>query len=123
MKTRFIIAIVTTVLEEAALVAGVLWGLPRLGVYIPLWVLIIVMVAWTAYAVITYRIGSRALRKKPVVGMTPLTPEGFIRMKGELWRATAMDKDIEVGDEVFVVSQDGLKLVVRKTNSSDSEEM
>jgi membrane-bound serine protease (ClpP class) len=133
MKTRLVIAIVTNVLEEAALVAAVLWGLPRLGIYVPLWVLIIVMVAWAVCAVIIYRMGSRALRKKPVTGMTamvggkarvvtPLAPEGFIRMKGELWRATTADNGIEVGDEVSVVSQDGLKLIVCKNNSSDSKD-
>ena len=133
MRTRLVIAIVTTVLEEAVLAAVVLWGLPRLGINIQWWVLVIVMMVWTTCAVIIYRMGSRALRKKPVAGMTamiggkgrvvtPLAPEGFIRMKGELWRATTTDNGIEVGDEVSVVSQDGLKLIVCKSNSSDSKD-
>jgi len=132
VTVRLIIAIVSTVLEEAALAVGVLWGLPRLGIHIPLWVLIIVMVAWGAYTVITYRMGSRALRRKPVGGLTamvgskgevatPLAPEGFIRIKGELWRATSVDKSIEVGDEVTVVGQNGLKLAVRKNSPNDLE--
>ena len=61
MKGRLIIAIVSTTLEEIALALGVLWGLPKLGIHIPLWVLIIVMMAWAAYTVTTYRMGSRAL--------------------------------------------------------------
>ncbi|GAI66528.1 unnamed protein product, partial [marine sediment metagenome] len=98
MSGRLIIAIVSTVLEEAALAVGVLWGLPKLGIHIPLWVLIIVMLAWGAYTIITYRMGTRALRRKPVHGLTamlgsegkvvsPLAPEGMVRIKGELWRA------------------------------------
>jgi len=132
MKGRLIIAIVSTVLEEAALAAGVLWGLPRLGIHIPLWVLIIVMLAWGAYAVITYRMGSRALRRKPVIGLpdmtgskgkvvNPLAPEGVIRIKGELWVAKSAGRRIETGEEVIVVGQDGLKLTVRKSSPGDLE--
>jgi len=132
MKGRLIIAIVSTVLEEAALAAGVLWGLPRLGIHIPLWVLIIVMLAWCAYTVTTYRMGSRALRRKPVHGLTamlgsegkvvsPLVPEGLVRIKGELWRAKSASERMDAGEEVTVVRQDGLKLIVRKRSPGDSE--
>ncbi|GAI10505.1 unnamed protein product, partial [marine sediment metagenome] len=114
MKGRLIIAIVSTVLEEAALAAGVLWGLPRLGIHIPLWVLIIVMLAWGAYTIITYRMGSRALRRKPVHGLTamlgsegkvvsPLAPKGMVRIKGELWMAKSASGRMDTGEEVTVV--------------------
>ncbi len=132
MSGRLIIAIVSTTLEEAALVAGVLWGLPKLGIHIPLWVLIIVMVAWGTYTIITYRMGSRALRRKPVHGLTamlgsegkvvsPLVPEGMVRIKGELWRAGSASGRLDTGEKVTVVGQDGLKLVVRKSNPNDLE--
>ena len=132
MKGRLIIAIVSTTLEEAALAVGVLWGLPKLGIHIPLWVLIIVMVAWAAYTVTTYRMGSRALRKKPVNGMTamlgsggevvkPLVPEGLVRIKGELWRAKSASGEIDTGEEVIVVGQDRLKLTVRKRSPGNLE--
>ena len=132
MSGRLIIAIVSTVLEEAALAAGVLWGLPRLGIHIPLWVLIIVMLAWGAYTVITYRMGSRALRRKPVHGLTamlgsegevvsPLVPEGMVRIKGELWVAKSAGGEIDTGVEITVVGQEGLKLIVRKSSPGDLE--
>ena len=132
MKGRLIIAIVSTTLEEAALAVGVLWGLPKLGIHIPLWVLIIVMVAWAAYTVTTYRIGSRALRKKPVDGLTAmvgsegevvstLVPEGMVRIKGELWRAKSASGEIDTGEEVTVVGQDRLKLTVRKRSPGNLE--
>ena len=133
MTARLILAIVSTLLEEAALVAIVFWGLPRFGIYIPLWGLVLLMIAWCAYNVYAYRIGSRALRRKPVAGLTVmvdskgevvsrLAPEGFVRIKGELWQATSVDKNIKVGEEVTVVGQDGLKLVVTKNSTSDLEE-
>jgi len=132
MSGRLIIAIVSTLLEEAALAAGVLWGLPRLGIHIPLWVLVVVMVVWAAFAVATYRMGSRALRKKPVNGLTamlgsegevvrPLIPEGLVRIKGELWRARSASGEIDTGEEVIVVGQDRLKLIVGKRSPGDLE--
>ena len=112
-------------LEEAALVAVVLWGLPQLGIHIPLPALIALMVAWAAFAVITYRLGSRALRRKPVIDLLPmvgnkgkvvsrLDPEGLVRIKGELWKAKSAGGRMDTGEEVTVVGQEGLKLIVRK---------
>ena len=125
MSGRLIIAIVSTALEEAALVAGVLWGLPRLGIHIPLWILIIVMVAWCTYTVITYRMDSRALKREPIPGLlemlgsegkvvNPLVLEGLVRIRGELWMAKSISGRINTDEKVIVVGQDGLKLIVRK---------
>ena len=125
MTARLILAIVSTLLEEAALVVIVLVGLPELGIKVPIGVLITVMVLWGAFSVFLYRIGSRALRKKPVVGLTimvgskgkavnPLAPDGFVRIKGELWEAKSLSGRIGAREKVVVVGQDGLKLAVRK---------
>ena len=125
MSGRLIIAIVSTALEEAALAVGVLWGLPKLGVHIPLWILIIAMVAWLIYTVITYRMGTRALKKEPVAGLldmlgsegkvvTPLALEGSVKIRGELWMAKSVSGRINTDEKIIVVGQDGLKLIVRK---------
>jgi len=125
MTTRLIVAIVTTLIEEAALAAIVLWGLPALGINLNVGVLIALMAALAAYAVTTYRLGSRALSRKPVVGLTDmvgargrvvsnLAPEGTVRIKGELWEARAEGRRINTGTDVIVVGQEGLKLVVRR---------
>jgi membrane-bound ClpP family serine protease len=125
MTIRRILAILSTLLEEIALAAIILWGLPQLGIHIPLAGVIALMSALAAYAVITYRLGSKALGKKPVVGLpdmvgskgkvvTPLDPEGLVRIKGELWESTSADRRINTGEEVIVVGQDGLKLTVRR---------
>ena len=132
MTGRLILAIVSTLLEEAALVAIFLVGLPQLGIELPLWVLIAVMVAWAALAAILYRTGSRALRRQPVVGLSamvgskgrvvsPLEPEGIIIIGGELWRAKSAGHKIDVGDEVIVKGQDGIKLIVAKSDVTDLE--
>jgi membrane-bound serine protease (ClpP class) len=131
MSGRLIIAIVSTLLEEAVIAAIVLWGLPELGVHMPLAGLIALMVAWGAYAVFTYQSGSRALRKKPVDGLSTmvgsrgkvvsaLTPGGMVRIKGELWQAMSVGENIDAGKEVTVVEQNGLKLIC-KSSAGDFE--
>ena len=132
MSTRLIVAIVTSLLEEAALVAIVLWGLPQVGIEIPLAGLIILMLILAAYDVSIYRMGSRALRKKPVNGLpdmvgtrgkviNALVPNGQVRIKDELWEARSSGETIETGVEVIVVEQDGLKLTVRRSGNKDKK--
>jgi len=124
------LAIISTLLEEAALVAIVLWGLPRLDIEIPLAGLIALMAAWGAYSVTTYRRGSRALKKEPLCGLpdmvgsqggvvSPLVPEGLVRIKGELWQAKSASGRMDTGEEITVVGQDGLKLIVRKSSTGN----
>jgi len=125
MTGRLIVAIVTTLIEEAALAAIVLWGLPRLGINLNVGVLVALMAALAAFAVTTYLMGSRALKRKPVVGLpdmvgargravSALAPEGTVRIKGELWEARAEGRKISAGTDVTVVGQEGLKLIVRR---------
>jgi len=125
MTTRLIIAIVTTLAEEAALAAVVLWLLPKIDVRLPLFVLVIIMLAWAAYAVTTYRLGTRALKRKLMVGLpgmvgargktvSDLAPEGTVMIKGELWDSKADGRKINAGVWVTVVGQEGLKIIVRR---------
>lgn len=126
MRGRLILAILSTTLEEVALAVIVLWGLPQLGIRIPLAGLIAMMVVWGAVSVTIYRIGSRALRRKPVdllpnmisvkgKVVSPLDPEGLIRIKGELWVAKSADGRIDNGEDVTVIGQEGLKLNVHRS--------
>jgi len=129
MTARLIYAIVSILLEEAAIVVIALWGLPQLDIEIPLGVLITVMVLFLALSILLYQAGSRALRQKPVplsvmIGtkgkvVSPLAPVGLIKIKDELWQAESVSGKIDVGKEVMVTGQDGLKLIVRKRNSDD----
>ncbi len=123
-------AIVSTLLEETAIAIIVLLGLPYLGIHnFPLAGLIALMAAWGAFSVFIYRMGSRALSKKPVIRLpvtgshgrvvSRLAPEGLIRIESELWVATSAGAEIDVGTEVIVVEQDGLRLVVRKSSPDD----
>jgi membrane-bound ClpP family serine protease len=127
MNSRLILAIVSTLLEEAVLAVVVLVGLPELGINIPLPVLIALMIAWAIVAIIIYRVVSHALGRKPVVGpeaivgskgkvVSPLEPEGLIKIGAELWRAKSSGERIDVGKEVTVVEQDGTMLIVHASD-------
>ena len=118
-----IYAIIGTALEEAVLVAIVLWVLPRFNIHIPLWGLVILAVALAVYGYVTYRLGRLVLIKKPIVTpeaiignqgkvVRPLNPEGYVKVQGVLWKASCVESELEVGDEVVVVGIDRLKLIV-----------
>ena len=130
MGGRLIVAIISTLMEETALVVIVLWGLPRLGIRIPLAGLIALMAAWGVFSVFTYRMGSRALSRKPVIGLpdmvgskgkvvSRLDPEGLVKIKDELWVAKSASGEMDTGEKIAVVGQDGLKLVVCKSSTND----
>ena len=126
--------ILATLVEEIAIVLIVLLVLPRFGIHIPLPGFIGMMAGLVVYAVISYRLASRALRKKPMVGSTtmvgsrgkvvsPLVPAGLIKIGDELWEAKSDGRRINTGEEVIVVGQDRLKLVVRKSTTGDLKEI
>jgi membrane-bound ClpP family serine protease len=127
MNGRLILAITSTMLEEAVVAVIVLWGLPKWDIWIPLWALILALIGWTAFSIIIYRMGSSALRTKQTIGLhnmigskgevvSPLAPEGMVRIKGELWRARSDGSEMKEGIEVIVVGQDRLELIVEESN-------
>ena len=131
MNARLIVAIISSLFEEALLVIVVLWVLPGFGIIIPLGALIAVMVLMAANSVTFYFIGSRALRQRVLLGLPSMTgtsgkvvirlcPKGTVRIKSELWQAEAVDGEIAVGTPVIVVAQDGLRLQVKPESGQDS---
>jgi membrane protein implicated in regulation of membrane protease activity len=125
-NSRLIIAILTSLLDEALIIFLIIWGLPKLGIYVPLYVTILICAGFVVYAVIVYKAGSRALFKHPVKGFTDLVglegkvviplnkKSGTVLIAGELWEARAEDEEIEAGSRVIVISQRGFKIIVRR---------
>ncbi len=122
---RLVLAIVTTALEEIAIVVIWRWLFPEFGIELSLTVLIVVMVVWAAFGISLFVFTTRTLKRQTVVGLptmvgskgkvaSPLSPEGMVRIRGELWGATSSEGNIGAGEPVEVVGEDGLKLVVRK---------
>jgi membrane-bound ClpP family serine protease len=131
MNVRLIMTIFTNLVYEAIIVALLIWGLPRLGIHIPLYGVTLISLAFLIYAVVLFIIGDRTLRKKPLPGFTTmvglqgqvvsqLAPEGVVRIEGELWNARAENGTIEGGAEVIVVRQYRLKLVVHRKQPNNA---
>jgi membrane-bound ClpP family serine protease len=125
-SARLALAVVSTLAEEMAIFAVWRWLLPRWGVNWPGGALAGVMGGWLIISIGTYVITSIILKKQntgdtlSLVGIkgeaaTSLAPEGMVKIKGELWNATAVEGAVNEGEEVVVVGQAGLKLTVRKT--------
>ncbi len=58
--------------------------------------------------------GTEALIGRMAVARTPLTPDGMVFIEGERWQAELEDGSAAEGEEVRVVSAEGLRLRVRK---------
>ena len=119
-KRYTVLSITTALLEQAALVTVVLWLLPRAAVNIPLWGLILMMIALGVYNYTTYRLGKKALVKKPIISpdigsrgrtTTTISPKGYVRVNGELWQASS-SSIIDAGEEIAVVGIEGMTLLI-----------
>ena len=122
-KAYIVFNIITGLLKGAVLAAIALWLLPLWGINIPIWGLILIVVVFLIYEIVTFRLGRRALERKPAIwsgaivgccgkATTPLTPDGYVQVQGELWRALSSDTDINEGDDIVVVELDRLTLRV-----------
>ena len=60
--------------------------------------------------------GAEALVGRMAIARTPLTPDGTVFIQGERWQAELEDGSAAEGEEVRVVSANGLRLRVRKEN-------
>ena len=112
-------------MEEVAIVIIWRWLLPEFGIRLSLAVLIGVMLGWAAFSVASFVFTTRIMKKQRVIGLpsmigskgkvaSSLAPQGLVKIKGELWGATSAEGNIDPGEGVEVVGEDGLKLVVRK---------
>ena len=127
---RLILAVVSTLAVEFAFYAVWRWVLPEFDIQVPLWVLIAVMAFWAVFAVADFIFVTHILRRQTLVGLptmegskgkarSPLSPEGQVMIKGELWGAKSIDGNIDVGEAVAVVGQDGLQLIVRRAGTGN----
>jgi membrane-bound serine protease (ClpP class) len=127
-RTRLILAIISTLAEEIAIWAIWQGALPAFGIRLHVALMVLVMVAWAAFGTWLFIFTTRILKKQVDAGTSFMTgatgeavrdldPNGMVRIKGELWQAVSAEGKIGVGEEVEVVSQNGLKLSVRRMES------
>lgn len=129
-----IYSIISTVIEEAGIAALMLWLMPIFGIAIPLWVTILVLAGFAVFSYFMYRIGHPTVlyeavnSPESIIGSTgvvesSLNPQGYVRVCGELWQASGKDGNLEKGEEVIVLSIDGLKLTVANKSRSINEQL
>jgi membrane-bound ClpP family serine protease len=110
--------------DEAILAVVLLWILPGLGINIPVWLLIGVMVAWAIYSFVISSLVGKVIVKADAVGTeiligasgdttTPLSPDGYVRVGAEHWQAHSVSGDIEIEAKVVVVGIKRLTLLVK----------
>jgi membrane protein implicated in regulation of membrane protease activity len=118
-------SLISTVIEEIAIAALLLWILPAFGVIVPPWAVAAVMACFAVYCYIMYRVGHPTVLYEGVtepgsiVGSTGIVEtivqsEVWVRVQGELWKASCTGCRLKEGDEVTVTAIDGLSLTVRK---------
>jgi membrane-bound ClpP family serine protease len=132
-RPRLIFAIVSTIIEEIAIAAAGIWGLPQIGVEFPLWATILIMLVWLSYSIYTFKKGTKALKIGHILGMpnmigtkgrvtSALNPEGWVRIRGELWSAKSLSGEIQPGQDVIVTGQKRLKLEVKENDPGDKHD-
>ncbi len=90
------------------------------------WMVILGAVGFTAlFFIFAIGMGVKAQQRKPTTGLegmlgeaglaqTDLSPDGTVRVRGELWSAIASEGTIGRGDKVVITAVEGLRLRVRK---------
>lgn len=96
-------------------------GISRIAI-VSVTVLISAFFVFAVTAVVRTRLrrittGKEAMRGATGVVRSPLVPEGFVFVAGELWRARSLEEEIKVGASVRVVDLDGLTVIVEPESS------
>jgi membrane protein implicated in regulation of membrane protease activity len=118
-------SIISTVVEEAGIAVLILWILPLFNINLPLWATIMVLAGFAVFSYITYRLGHPTVllegvtSPESIVGsegivQQDLAPEGYVQVRGELWKASSTVSGLKKGEEVIITGIDGLKLIVTR---------
>lgn len=124
-RTRLILAVISTSIEEVGIWAIWRWLLPEFDIILPVWLLVVIMVAWAVFGTWLFIFTTWALKKKAPPGLPSmvgtvgkatgaLAPEGMVKIRGELWGAISEEGNISDGESIVVTGENRLKLVVRK---------
>lgn len=119
--------------EEAVLAILFFWILPEFNIHILIWLVVVLMLLDAIYNSITSVLVAKIIERRSVVGLealintkcqtvTDLTPNGYVKVGTELWRACSISGSIKRGNVVKVESVNGLTLMVKKSDLNDFNE-
>jgi membrane-bound serine protease (ClpP class) len=123
MKTWVIVLV--ALIDDIAVLALVFLLLWAFGVDIPLYLLIIIGLVAGTFVFFIHRAIVPSLRRGEVSGregmigctgevIEDLNPQGVVRVNDEYWKARSLSGDITVGEEVEIISIEGLRLEVSR---------
>lgn len=99
---------------------------------IPLWLAVAIPMGKLLKFILVYPSVRHSVRQPAYTGLEsligehgpvvdPLAPEGYVKIRGELWRARGEGAPIPVGTEVEVFGTDGIRLLVRPRGFASPE--
>ena len=117
--------VLASLIDDVVVLALIFLGLWLFHVEISWWVILVVMVAIVVFIIVMHKAVVPAIRRRKLtgaegmIGMTgkvtePLKPVGMVKIKGEYWKAKAIEGEVEIGEDVEVVGINGLDLEVKK---------
>jgi membrane-bound serine protease (ClpP class) len=118
--------VLASLLDDAVVLALIFLGLWCFHVEITWWLILVIAAAMVVFFIIVHKAVIPAVRRRKVTGAEgmigaagkvteALKPAGTIRIRGEYWKASSVEGEIETGGEVEGVGISGLNLEVRKT--------
>lgn len=110
--------------DEIAIVAAVILLLWILGVHLHIGILIGIGAVLGTIVLLLHKmlwpvLSGGQTNHGSMVGLegevvSPLTPEGVVKVRGELWKAVIIEGQATQGQNVVITSLNGLKLLVRR---------
>ena len=119
--------------DDVAVAIFLVWGMPSLGIQLPIGAVIGIISGFVARSVVTYRLSRRALLSKPKTGfdnmsgkigrvVQPINPEGLVKIDNEVWKARYCAEEPlnsqKFNNQVIVVTREGLTLLVQNYQES-----
>ena len=132
MKARSFLKLLALMADELVVLILFLLLLPTVGIGVlltPLLVLVLVLLV-KDILIAPYVLGGGA-EKRPEIGpesllggtavvVEDLTPDGLVRLNGEVWSAKCVNGTAERGEEVVVIGVSGAKVLVERRASPES---
>ncbi|CAD5244809.1 NfeD family protein [Thermococcus camini] len=126
VKTRNLLKLLALMADEVIVGIFIFLILPGIGVEIPLWagLLVIAVLLAKDFLIAPFVLGGGA-DKRPETGpeslmgrtalvVEDLSPEGVVKIDGELWKAECTNGTAKAGEGVRVVSVRGTKVLVER---------
>ncbi|WP_297521342.1 NfeD family protein [Thermococcus sp.] len=131
MKARSFLKLLALMADELVVLILFLLLLPAVGIEVPLTPLLVLVLVLLVKDILIapYVLGGGA-EKRPEIGpesllggtavvVEDLTPDGLVRLNGELWSAKCVNGTARRGEEVVIIGVSGAKVLVERRASPE----